>query len=76
MKTLREFLQQKGETQERESMINYPDDEYGVKLSNYKDTLAKLLWLISLLNDIYQVEEKDGEPFLVKKEEIKQDEIE
>lgn len=64
---LEEFLNKEGEKRELEFLRAGKEETTTVKNSSYLKHVAKLTWLIALLNDKYDVEEKGEEVFLVEK---------
>lgn len=72
MKTLQEFLDNEGTETELKSHREKPDNEYKVKPSSYSSLVTKVTWLIGLLDDIYEIEEREDDIFLKKKLSVKE----
>jgi len=66
-KSLRNFLEEKGNEAELESLRKFPDSDYSVKVSAYNKVRAKLESVIAFLDALYEIEENDDNVNLVVK---------
>lgn len=64
---LKEFLNKEAEKTELDSLINFPNKDYSVKVSSFVVVNSKLNWLIALLDDKYEIKEDGDEISLVEK---------
>lgn len=59
-----DFLEQKGKEAELNSLRHYPDEDSVVRLSRFRHRSHQIDWIIWILSQVYEVEEKNGKPIL------------
>lgn len=64
---LKDFLDNQARKAELQSLSEFSEDKYTVKVSSYIALATRVMWIQTLLNDLYAVEEKSGEFFLKEK---------
>lgn len=64
---LTDFLEEKGDEAELDSLRKTPDGKYEVKPSAYNRQKAKLEWVIAFLDDLYEIKQEGEEVSLVLK---------